>query len=509
MLMIAATMIMSCNPKDEDDNNNSGGNGNNGGGGIIGVYNPEKKISKIIHKMNYFYETEEMYEWAWGNNSLEITDSYLTLKYLFDEQHRLTSVENPHSGEYFYSYIYKGNKLVEVKYLNIYDNDDCRDLYRLEYSANKLSKVEWIDYPNDYPDYVYDIVWNGNNVSEIIGYDKEGVPANIHMSFEYDDKKNPFYGLLYLPGDIWAGEGTYDAIASISENNITRIVVDSNFEGQSYTNNYTYEYDKEGYPILVTVSEDNMYEIKYLSDNNNDDDIDNSDEDWWNVEVDKNVLLEKYTGVRCVNCPYANQLALELQEKYGDRLVILNVHAGPLSAPIGSFPDFTTDEGAEWSDSLGVVTVPIGFVNRKSNEGHDVYDLDNEIANVINEKSFINIIPTINYNNLTRDLSVEIKSQFDKELFGTFKLTVCIMEDDIVGAQYTPQGIDPEYVHHNVFRETMTEAWGDNLELSGEVVKSYSMTLNSDYNDDNCYIIAYVSDANTNEIIQVIKKKII
>ena len=31
-----------------------------------------------------------------------------------------------------------------------------------------------------------------------------------------------------------------------------------------------------------------------------------------NGSILKNVLLETYTGVRCVNCPVANQLALEI-----------------------------------------------------------------------------------------------------------------------------------------------------------------------------------------------------
>ena len=70
-----------------------------------------------------------------------------------------------------------------------------------------------------------------------------------------------------------------------------------------------------------------------------------SDDDISNWENKKVVLLEDYTGVRCVNCPAAAEIANGLLAQYEHQLVVLGIHAGFLSMPIGGFPDFQTEEG--------------------------------------------------------------------------------------------------------------------------------------------------------------------
>ena len=67
-------------------------------------------------------------------------------------------------------------------------------------------------------------------------------------------------------------------------------------------------------------------------------------------KVQKYVLLEDYTGVKCVNCPAAGEFALQLQEQYHHKVIVLGVHAGSLAF----YPPFnlTTTEGdAWWSDT--------------------------------------------------------------------------------------------------------------------------------------------------------------
>ena len=63
----------------------------------------------------------------------------------------------------------------------------------------------------------------------------------------------------------------------------------------------------------------------------------------------KTVLIKDFTGARCVNCPAAAEYAHNLQHQLDeDHIFIMSVHAGYLAQPIGSFPDFLTDEGTEW-----------------------------------------------------------------------------------------------------------------------------------------------------------------
>ena len=46
--------------------------------------------------------------------------------------------------------------------------------------------------------------------------------------------------------------------------------------------------------------------------------------------VVKNVLLEDFTGQRCVNCPRGSEVIEQLQEAYPERLIAVGIHGGPL-----------------------------------------------------------------------------------------------------------------------------------------------------------------------------------
>ena len=230
--------------------------------------------------------------------------------------------------------------------------------------------------------------------------------------------------------------------------------------------------------------------------------------------VKKYVLLEDYTGVKCVNCPAAGELALQLQEQYHHQVVVLSVHAGDLA----EFPlfDLTTTEGDEWWKFLAFQQNPTGAINRKMVNGGYAYDTPmwaDAVAEVLQEEAALEMTPSIQYNETTRELKVDIKSKFIAELPDTYSLTVCIMEDSLVGIQQTPEGIVKDYVHRHVFRGTMNGTWGEEINTTAiapgdEIVKSYTTTLNEAYNADQCYIIAYVANSDTKEVLQVTEKKI-
>ena len=230
--------------------------------------------------------------------------------------------------------------------------------------------------------------------------------------------------------------------------------------------------------------------------------------------VQKYVLLEDYTGVKCVNCPAAGELALQLQEQYHHNVIVLGVHAGDLA----NYPPFNlkTPEGDAWWRQFYFQQNPTGTINRKMINGGYAYDTPmwaDAVAEALQEEAVVEIIPSVEYNNVTRNLKVDIISEFVAELPDTYSLTVCIMEDSIVGIQQTEEAIVNDYVHRHVFRTTMNGAWGEDINNAAiapgdEITKSYTKTLDAAYNADQCYIIAYVSNSDTKEILQVTEKKI-
>ncbi len=230
--------------------------------------------------------------------------------------------------------------------------------------------------------------------------------------------------------------------------------------------------------------------------------------------VQKYVLLEDYTGVKCVNCPAAGEIALQLQEQYHHNVIVLGVHAGDLA----NFPLFNlkTPEGDTWWSHFNFQQNPIGTINRKMINGGYAYDSPmwaDAVAEALQEEAALEMTSAIEYNEATRNLKVDVTSKFLAELPDTYSLTVCIMEDSIVGIQQTADGIANDYVHRHVFRTTMNGAWGEDINTTAiapgdEIKKSYTKTLDAAYNADQCYIIAYVSNSDTKEILQVTEKKI-
>ena len=91
--------------------------------------------------------------------------------------------------------------------------------------------------------------------------------------------------------------------------------------------------------------------------------------------------LEDYTGHTCGNCPRAAEKAYELQEIYGDQLVIISVHAGFFSNTNTSYPsDFTSNTGDTWDNLFGNSNAgnPNGMVNRMNYpNGRYFYNLMN------------------------------------------------------------------------------------------------------------------------------------
>ena len=230
----------------------------------------------------------------------------------------------------------------------------------------------------------------------------------------------------------------------------------------------------------------------------------------------KCVLLEDYTGVRCNNCPAAGEIALNLQKQYGHSVVVLGVHSGFLSAPVGGYPNFKTAEGDAWYNFFGFTSNPVGTVNRKNNGG--TYEFNSTewadaVAATLQEESSVAMASNVEYDATTRNLKVDITSKALVELPDTYSLTVCIMEDSIVGKQLLPTGDDENYVHRHVFRKTLNSTWGEEINTTAlapedQVKKSYSVTLDEAYNADQCYVIAYVANTDTKEVLQVIEKKI-
>lgn len=82
------------------------------------------------------------------------------------------------------------------------------------------------------------------------------------------------------------------------------------------------------------------------------------------AEVKRCVLLEDFTGQRCINCPNAADVIAQLQEQYGeDNVIAVGIHGGPLAVNSnGKVTGLRTATGDEYYAAAGSPSLPAGRV---------------------------------------------------------------------------------------------------------------------------------------------------
>ena len=230
----------------------------------------------------------------------------------------------------------------------------------------------------------------------------------------------------------------------------------------------------------------------------------------------KTVLIKDFTGARCVNCPAAAEYAHNLQHQLDeDHIFIMSVHAGYLAQPIGSFPNFLTDEGTEWynnHDSNPLFTVDhVALTDGNTfNEGQ----IDAPVTAALEEEQSFEIVVGRQFDEASRQLQVNVQAIALADLDGKFYITACLVEDHIIGWQTIPGGVDKEYDFRNVFRGTLNGAYGEafeeyHVDPDDTFSFSYSTEINAEYNADECYLMVYVYDKSQGDkILQTTVKKI-
>jgi hypothetical protein len=244
------------------------------------------------------------------------------------------------------------------------------------------------------------------------------------------------------------------------------------------------------------------------------------------VEVRK-FLLEEYTGHTCPNCPQGAIVAQDLKAVYGERLVIISIHASDEFAAPGT-GEFSYDFRSTTGNDIFGFFVPFGFPSGMiSRTGWP--QLENTILNknawgprIVSLKDLqptIAIEVTDTWNSGTRAVDATVELDALTDIDATYKIAVYITEDSIIQAQLTendldhPDNIIHDYAHRHVLRGSMNGTWGDtliagNASSGAQIIKNFSSTLNAGWNEDHCYLVVLVFDADNYEIMQVEEKKI-
>ena len=228
------------------------------------------------------------------------------------------------------------------------------------------------------------------------------------------------------------------------------------------------------------------------------------------TNVARAVLIEDFTGQRCINCPDAHDTIASLQRQYGDSVVVaVSIHGGPLAfagnaANIG----LATDEGNRYVDYWGVDAFPKGLINRRG-AAVNIDQWPTLVREQASRPATVELSATAVYDAQSRRLSVSVTALGLSSL-PTARLQLWLTESGITAMQQMPDGtLDRQYRHDNVLRTSINGLWGQDFPLAEGQEQTVTATCDiaDDWQPDHLSVVAFVYTP-TGGVEQVIVKKL-
>ncbi len=185
----------------------------------------------------------------------------------------------------------------------------------------------------------------------------------------------------------------------------------------------------------------------------------------------KNVLIEDFTGIRCINCPNAQQELLSIINANLGRVIGISHHS---LLQDEAFPTTRVNITSGISQKLEDLLVypgfkPNGAIDRASllpgtSLCYGYLDWSNLVDIRKTIPTPVNITIDKTFSKTSGDLTLDVKMHYTQDENTPNKLTIFIVEDSIVTAQLLPNNtVDDNYVHNHVLRLAISDTLGDKL----------------------------------------------
>ncbi len=242
------------------------------------------------------------------------------------------------------------------------------------------------------------------------------------------------------------------------------------------------------------------------------------------------MLLEVCGGHLCTNCPLGQTDAEAIVTTspiagqvifMQDEMGIDATEAPPSGAPAGSFlVDYQCAADSTWFYTFNPNQFPWGLVNRESNWAFTLYlNYQDSCSKIVSRNTSPAVTIDIHDSCWTnpRIMGATFKVNILKPLTGNYSLETLIVEDSIVDWQDDNSVYLSNYVHRNILRgafgnNTGGNPWGVSITplTTGSTFTSFQTYdfTNGEYgkaavwNMAQCYIVAYVFNQTTNEVVQ-------
>ncbi|RYD52273.1 MAG: Omp28-related outer membrane protein [Sphingobacteriales bacterium] len=239
----------------------------------------------------------------------------------------------------------------------------------------------------------------------------------------------------------------------------------------------------------------------------------------------RRVLVEEFTGVTCPNCPAGHLIIKNLIEGNPGRISAIGFQPFNIAQANPSKEtriDNRTQKGTDLSNTTfgSIPFLPCASIDRVKAQNSLLSQPSQWTLKVTDRMKIaapMNIDITSTYDSTTRELKLKVHMAYTADVTTKNGLTVALVENHVVDAQESTNTIYDEYDHEHVFRDFLTATAGDAFlndyptKTAGRVVDRYfTYTVDAKWKPENCVIVAYVHNAETDniELLQVAEKSL-
>ncbi len=228
--------------------------------------------------------------------------------------------------------------------------------------------------------------------------------------------------------------------------------------------------------------------------------------------LDRNAILEEFTGVTCPNCPAGHQVMAQILADNPGRAFCVAYHPfnSSYTTPYPGDPDFRRQYPNAFYTTPYCGTsrfMPSAFVQRRLWAPPERLTSRTVWAGYTNtilaESSPMNIGMATSYDAGSSILTVIVDIYYTEDFPGDHNLMVTLAENDLISNQ---SGGAYPYVHKHTFREAFVDQWGDPILTDATAGTFYTRTFAYDYSGtdyimENCELLAFVIDNASEEVI--------
>ena len=228
--------------------------------------------------------------------------------------------------------------------------------------------------------------------------------------------------------------------------------------------------------------------------------------------MNKNAILEEFTGVKCTNCPAGNVVMASILAANPNTVFAVAYHPSNsgFTVPYAGDPDFRRSYPSAFYSTPycgSTLFMPSAFIDRRvwedGNRMQNSGEWGDKANTIMSEASPANMGLSTNYDSVNQTLNITVEVYYTDNMTDDNHIYVMLSENYLVSQQ---SGATGPYTHMHTFREAFVDQWGDLITdptTAGSLVTlQYSWSaVSSGYVMENCEVLAFIENQTTGEII--------